>query len=310
LLKREGYMRVVIVGAGAMGSLFGFLFHKAGKDIWLLDNHPELTKYIKRNGLKVEGISGNHHLSIPITTDINEIKWGDLIIIFVKAYDTSKAILDAKPLISENSVVMTLQNGIGNVEAIVKVVGEENVIAGTTAHGATVLGPGHIRHAGTGETIIGELNGQITERLEKIRSLFESAGIVTQITNDVTGLLWSKLLINVGINPLTGITGLRNGELLDYNETRDIMHRAVDEAKEVASKKGVQLIYEDHLRKVDSVCQATSRNVSSMLQDLRKQKKTEIDFINGAIIKEGKNLGIKTPINQALTNFIHAFENL
>ena len=205
---------------------------------------------------------------------------------------------------------MTLQNGIGNVEAIIKVAGKERVIAGTTAHGATVLGPGHIRHAGSGETVIGELNGQITDRLEKIKTLFESAGIVTQITSDVTGLLWSKLLINVGINPLTGITGLRNGELLDYNETRDIMHRAVDEAKEVVSKKGIQLIYEDHLKKVDSVCQATSQNVSSMLQDLRKRKKTEIDFINGVISKEGNNLGIKTPINQALTNLIHACENL
>ncbi|MBW1679694.1 MAG: 2-dehydropantoate 2-reductase, partial [Deltaproteobacteria bacterium] len=298
----------VIVGAGAMGSLFGFLLHKAGKDVWLLDKHTDLTRHIQKNGLRVEGISGDHQVPIPIATNVDEIQWGNLIIIFVKAYDTAQAILDVRPLIGQESMVLTLQNGIGNVEAISKVAGETKTIAGTTAHGATVLGPGHIRHAGRGETIIGELNGQRTERLDRIQNFFESAGIPTQLTHDVPSLLWSKLLINVGINPLTGITGLRNGELLDFEETREIMHRAVDEAKKVVSRKGIRLMYEDHLRKVDSICQATARNISSMLQDLRKKKRTEIDFINGIISREGNSLGIETPINQALTHLIHCRE--
>jgi 2-dehydropantoate 2-reductase len=302
-------MRVVIVGAGAMGSLFGFLLSRAGKDVWLLDKHPELTGHIRERGLTVEGASGKHVVSIPITTAVDDIQWADLIIVFVKAYDTTQAILDAKPLIRQHSVVLTLQNGIGNVEAILNVVGEEKTIAGTTAHGATVLGPGHIRHAGTGETIIGELHGQQSERLLKIQGFFGSAGITANITQDVTSLLWSKLLINVGINPLTGITGLPNGALLDFEETRSIMHTAVNEAKEVASRKGIRLIYEDHLKKVDSVCQATAPNISSMLQDLRNNKKTEIDFINGALVKKGSDAGIDTPINQVLTHLIHLRES-
>ena len=114
--------------------------------------------------------------------------------------------------------------------------------------------------------------------MHRIRNLLESAGISVQITKDVTGLLWSKLLINVGINALTGITDLRNGELLDFEETREIMHKAVDEAKEVVSRKGIRLMYEDHLQKVDSVCEATARNVSSMRQDLLREKRTEIDY--------------------------------
>jgi len=306
--RLPGNMRVVIVGAGAMGSLFGFFLRRAGKDVWLLDNHPELTRHIREQGLKVEGISGKHVISIPITTEVADIQWADLIIIFVKAYDTAQAILDAKPLVGPESAVLTLQNGIGNVEAIVNVVGEEKTIAGTTAHGATVLGPGYIRHAGTGETIIGELHGRETERLIQIQDFLTSAGIAMSTTQDVTGLLWSKLLINVGINPLTGITGLPNGALLDFEETRKIMHRAVNEAKEVASRKGIRLIYEDHLHKVDAVCEATARNISSMLQDLRNQKKTEIDFINGALVKEGSEAGVATPINQALTFLIHLRE--
>ena len=303
-------MRVVIVGAGAMGCLFGFLLYRAGKNVWLLDKHPELTRHIRKKGLTVEGASGKHAASIPITTKVDDIQWADLIIIFVKAYDTAQAMLDAKPLIRQDSVVLTLQNGIGNVEAIVNVVGKEKTIAGTTAHGATVLGPGHIRHAGTGETIIGELHGQQTERLAAIRNFLGSAGIAVNVTQDVTSLLWSKLLINAGINPLTGITGLPNGALLDFEETRKIMHRAVNEAKDVASRKGIRLIYEDHLQKVESVCQATSRNISSMLQDLRNKKKTEIDFINGALVKEGSGAGIVMPINQALTYLIRLRESL
>lgn len=303
-------MQVVIVGAGAMGCLFGFFLHKAGKKVWLLEKYPELVQHIKKHGLRVEGISGEHHVSIPITTEVKERKQADLIIIFVKAFDTYQAILNAKPLIGLESVVLTLQNGIGNVEEIVKVAGEKQTIAGTTAHGATLLGPGHIRHAGIGETIIGELDGQITERLEKIKNFFKSAGITTQMTQDLTSLLWSKLLINAGINPLTGITGLRNGALLNYEETRAIMQRVLEEAKAVVSRKGIRLMYEDPIQKVESVCQATSGNISSMLQDIRNKKKTEIDFINGAISQEGRKLGIDTPINQTLTHLIHLFENL
>jgi len=303
-------MRVVIVGAGAMGCLFGFLLHKAGKEVYLLEKYSDLVNHIKKYGIQVEGISGEHHVFPHITAEADEIKETDLILIFVKAFDTFQAIQNAKPLVGPDSVVLTLQNGIGNVEEIVKVVGHKQTVAGTTAHGATVLGWGHIRHAGTGETVIGELDGSKTSRLEKVKAFLESAGIAVQITQDVTGLLWSKLLINVGINPLTGITGLRNGELLDYEETRAIMQRAVNEAKSVVDRKGIHLIYPDHLQKVETVCQATAQNISSMLQDIRNKKKTEIDFISGAILRAGKEFDVGLPINQALTHLIHLLEHV
>lgn len=305
----ENIMRVVIVGAGAMGCLFGSLLYKSGKEVWLLEKNSALVNHIKKYGIQVEGISGKHHFFPLITSEAEEIKEAELILIFVKAFDTFHSILKAKPLVGSDSVVLTLQNGIGNVEEIVRVVGHKQTMAGTTAHGATVIGLGHIRHAGTGETVIGELDGKKTLRLGKIKAFLESAGINVQITQDVTGLLWSKLLINVGINPLTGITGLRNGELLDYEETRAIMRRAVNEAKSVVDRKGIHLIYPDHLQKVETVCHATAQNVSSMLQDIRNKKKTEIDFISGAILRKGKEFGLDLPINQALTHLIHLLEN-
>ncbi len=305
-----GEMRVVIVGAGAMGSLFGFFLNAAGKNVWLLDNHPGLTHHITTHGLALEGISGNHRVFLPITTSPADIEWADLIIIFVKAYDTAQAIADVRPLVKEDSVVLTLQNGIGNVETIVREVGEDKTCAGTTAHGATVLGPGHVRHAGKGETIIGAIRGEAPDRLERVRAFLKSAGIAVNTTKDVTGLLWSKLLINVGINPLTAITGLRNGDLLYFSESREIMHRAVLEARDVAAKKGIQLVYDNPLQKVESVCEATAENISSMLQDLRSKKRTEIDYINGAVVGEGQKIGLPLPVNQALTHLIHTLEAL
>lgn len=301
-------MRVVIVGAGAMGSLFGIFLHRAGIDVWLLDNNPELVAHLQQEGLRVEGLSGNHVAAIPVTASAAEIGGVDLIVIFVKSYDTARAIKEVRPLVHDHSVVLSLQNGIGNVEAIAEVVGKEKTLAGTTAHGATVLKPGHIRHAGTGETIIGELSGASTERLQQIVRLLAASGLKVQVTEDVIAVLWSKLLINVGINPLTALTGLSNGELLTHPELRTLMHRAVKEAHEVVLQKGIRLLYEDPVQKVDSVCGATANNISSMLQDLRHGKKTEIDFINGAVVREGTLLGMDLPVNRALVDLVHLVE--
>lgn len=301
-------MRVVIIGAGAMGSLFGFFLHRGGVDVRLLDNNPELVAHVTQEGLRIEGESGDQLVSIPITAHPDSIGRADLIIICVKAYDTAQAINDAQPLLSPHSLVLTLQNGIGNVEAIAKVVGEERVLAGTSAHGATVLGLGHVRHAGKGETIIGELGGATTARVQKVVHLFASAGLDVRVTEDVNSLLWSKLLVNAGINPLTALTGLANGELLSRPELRRLMRTVVKEACEVAMRKGIRILYPEPFAKVASVCKATAANISSMLQDVRHGKKTEIDFINGAVVKEGSYLGIDVPINKALVTLIHHLE--
>jgi 2-dehydropantoate 2-reductase len=169
---------------------------------------------------------------------------------------------------------------------------------------------GHVRHAGVGETVIGAMEPDNRDRLARLQEFLQSAGIAVQITGDVTGVLWSKLLVNVGINALTGITGLPNGGLLDYPETRHLMREALREAHLVAQKKGITLAYADPEQKVTSVCTATAQNISSMLQDLRNRKRTEIDYINGAVVAEGIRCGLSLPVNQALTNVIHAIEIL
>jgi len=245
---------------------------------------------------------------VKATTDPASVGPVDLIIIFVKSYDTPKAALDALPMVAENTVFLSLQNGLGNIEKISQAVGGDRVISGTTAHGCTVIGPGEIKHAGKGPTIIGEMDGWETERLKKIRDAFMRAGIETDISRNIGGTLWSKVLVNVGINPLTAIRGLRNGELLDDPEIVDLMRRAVEEAIKVAEALGVDLGPGDHLEHVYDVARATALNRSSMLQDVERGRMTEIDALNGAVVRLAKTLGVDTPVNEALTAAVKGLE--
>ena len=301
-------MKTVIIGPGAMGGLFAFFLSKAGQEVWLLDKHQDRVDQLRRDGLIIEGISGDHRIFVNQTVKQEDIGKADLIIICVKAYDTEKAASDILPLIGENTSVLTVQNGFGNVEMISKVVGEGKVIGGTTSQGATVLGPGHIRHAGKGDTTIGELDGKTTERVERISSILNSAGIETKITGDVEGLIWSKLLINVGINALTAVLRLKNGELVEYKWSREILRSSVEEALLVVKARGILLTYEDPIKRVEDVCRATATNVSSMLQDVLKGKRTEIDFINGAIVHESERLEIPVPVNKTLVSLVKTIE--
>ncbi|MDY6854541.1 MAG: 2-dehydropantoate 2-reductase [Thermodesulfobacteriota bacterium] len=301
-------MKIVIVGPGAMGCLFSYYLSKVEEDIWLLDKHQDRVDKVKKDGLRIEGISGSHSVRVNITNYHKDIGNADLIIICVKSYDSKRAANDVTQLIGEKTTVLTLQNGYGNIEIISKVIGSERVIGGTTSQGATVLGLGHIRHAGKGETIIGELDGRASARIKSLSSLFNSAGLETKVTDNVEGLIWSKLLINVGINALTAVLRLKNGELVQYNLARDIMRAAVMEAVSVVKKRGIKLTYEDPIKRVEGVCEATATNVSSMLQDVLRAKKTEIDYINGAIVTEGKRLEISVPINKVLTGLVKTIE--
>ncbi|MFH2011869.1 MAG: 2-dehydropantoate 2-reductase [Pseudomonadota bacterium] len=301
-------MKTVIVGPGAMGGLFAFFLSKTKEEIWLLDKHRERTDKINKNGLIIEGISGDHRVRLNQTTNPSDIGEADLVIICVKAYDTEKATEDSIPLIGKNTILLTLQNGSGNIETISKIVGKEKVIGGTTSQGATVLGSGHIRHAGRGETTIGELDGSLSSRVKNISNIFNSAGIDTKITDNVEGLIWSKLLINVGINALTAVLRLKNGELVEYSWSREILRMAVEEAMLVVKAKDIQLTYDNPVKKVEDVCKATATNVSSMLQDVLRAKKTEIDYINGAIVNESERLIISVPVNKTLTGLVKTIE--
>jgi 2-dehydropantoate 2-reductase len=229
------------------------------------------------------------------------------VIFFVKTYDMEKAVSDSLALEKEDTIFLTLQNGLGNEDVICNQIDRRKVMLGITGHGATLLRPGHIRHAGWGKTFIGELDHQITERALRIAQMFCRAGIETEVSPNIHDHVWGKLLVNVGINALTALTGFKNGQLVDYPETMRLMERLVSEAAEVARRKGAH-IEENPIDRVRRVAEATRENRSSMGQDFDHRRQTEIDAINGAIVREAQELGIPVPFNQAVTDLVKAIE--
>ena len=304
-------MKIVIVGPGAMGCLFAGLLVEAGqKDVWLLDKHEERAREIAENGLKIEGIGGSRSVSgIRSTANPQEIGIPDLILIFVKSYDTAEAAHSNLPVVGINTTILTLQNGLTNINTISEILGTERVIAGITSHGATMLGTGHIRHAGVGETTIGELEGGESAGTKRIADVLSSAGFQTIISRSIHSSIWAKLIINAAINPLTAITKLKNGALLEYNEVRKLLGMTAEEAARVALARQISLPYDSATSAVEAVCKATSANVSSMLQDVLRHKRTEIDAINGAIVNEARKARIEAPINETLTYLVKGIEH-
>lgn len=303
-------MKIAIIGAGAMGCLYGGkLSAVPGNQVCLLDVWKDHVDAINQHGLYMEenGELLNYN-KLTASTDASTVGVVDLAIVFVKSTLTAQAVETNKAVFGEKTIALTLQNGMGNIDNIGAQIGVENVIAGTTAHGATMLGPGKMRHAGVGKTIVGELSGETSERIKKIAGVFTEAGLEVEISENVMGLVWDKLLVNVGINALTGITKLTNGELLAHPEIEELLEEAVKEGTAVAKAKGIVLGFADPVAHTKEVCKATAANKSSMLQDVLNHKRTEIDMINGAVVREGKSAGVATPVNQVLCGLIHYLE--
>jgi 2-dehydropantoate 2-reductase len=300
-------MKTVMMGAGAMGSLFGGLLTRLGEEVWLVGNRKEQINTICSVGLTFEEKGKLQTIPMDATSDVTSVGKADLVVFFVKTYDTERAVSDALVLEKEDTIFLTLQNGLGNEEVICKKIDRKKVMLGVTGHGATLLRPGHIRHAGWGKTFIGELDHRITDRAIRIAQMFCKAGIETEVSPNIHDQVWGKLLVNAGINALTALTGFKNGQLLDYPETARLMEKIVFEAAEVARRKGVH-IEEDPIERVRKAAEATRENRSSMGQDFDHRRKTEIDAINGAVVREAQPLGTPVPFNQAVTDLVKAIE--
>jgi 2-dehydropantoate 2-reductase len=299
-------MHFLIVGPGAMGCLFAAMLARAGHLITLLDYRDERARIIRERGIRTEGISGEHNVVVDavssVPTDIP-----DVVLICVKANSTEKVAHDLAGWIPPGVPVITLQNGLGNVERLEKALGPHRVVGGITAEGATLLDPGHIRHAGRGETLVGTHGAEIAW-LHRIEGAFKGAGFETRSVKDMDSVIWGKLIVNVGINALTALTRLKNGRIPEVPATRELLASAVQEAVKVAQHKRIRLPYEDPVRRVEAVCKATADNIASMLQDVLRHRLTEVAFINGAIVREAMAASIPVPVNWVLTRLVEAIE--
>ena len=299
-------MRFLIVGPGAMGCLFAARLKKAGNEVTLLDYRQDRADFLNKKGITVEGVSGEYRANVTSITEklSDEV---DVALMCVKANQTKAAAERVKDLAGLASHVLTVQNGLGNVETLGAILGKEAVLGGVTAEGATLLGVGHVRHAGRGETIIGP-KGEAEGPVSEIVSVFKEAGFDTRVVDNVDDLIWGKLVINVGINALTAITRLKNGRLPEVKGSRSVLEEAVREAVAVTEAKGIHLPYPDPLERVLEVCRATAGNIASMLQDVLNRRVTEVEHINGAIVREGEILGIPTPVNRTLAGIVQVLQ--
>jgi 2-dehydropantoate 2-reductase len=291
-----------------MGSLFGGKLSTVA-EVTLLDPWDEHVLAMQRDGLHIVERSGDETtVSVTATTDPAAVPTVDLAIIFVKAHATGQASQWASRFLAPDGLALTLQNGVGNAEVMGEVLGAGRVVAGVTSHGATLLGPGRVRHAGAGLTHVAT-RPDVADRLAGVASAFEQAGFEVHLSDDLDSLVWGKLVINVGINALTAILRVPNGQLVEIPAAGTLMAQAVAEAVTVCQARGIALPYDDPLGRVQGVAQATATNRASMLQDVLRGAPTEVGVINEAIVREGKRLGVDTPVNVFITTVIRAIED-
>lgn len=301
-------MRLAVLGAGAIGSLIGGLLSEVGEDVTLIGRRAHI-RAIRSQGLRIDGVMGRKKIRVKAEVAPSRVGETDIVLCTVKAYDTRKAAADAKPLMGKESIFLCMQNGLDVEKEAAQEISVEKIGRGITSNGAQFIKPGYVRHTGLGDTIIGYPNEKWRPRIAELAKAMSSAGLPATVTEKIHEIVLSKVLVNVGINALGAITHLRNGELVKSTLLKDLMKSTVEEALRVAEKLEISIIDEDIVEKTFNVAEATGTNKNSMLQDVEKGKRTEIDFINGAIVRIGEDIGVPTPINYTLTTLVKGIEH-
>jgi 2-dehydropantoate 2-reductase len=300
-------MKTYMIGAGAMGGVYGGLLVRAGYDVTLVDIRRDHVEKIRNDGLTVEGVRGTHVIRIASETEAGSLPPGDLAIVFTDANSTAAAAKTAKRLLKPDGFALTLQNGIGNVEALVAELGKPKVIAGVSMNSAANPALARSAYTHNGMTSIGELDGKDTERIRGVAEMLNKAEIPTEIVADPMSYVYGKFVHNCSVNALAAISGLRSGEMWRTPEMNALQERVIDEILAVVKAKGWKLYDPDPRKKIREHT-ATRFNKPSMLQHVEKGQRTEIDALNGAIVREAKALGIPVPYNEAVVAFIKGLE--
>lgn len=294
--------RILLVGTGAMASLFAALFSRKGSKVIMLGSWRENIDYLNEKGVRFIDQEGHEcHFAVEATDDPERCTGSRLAIVLVKSFQTANAALRLNKCLSEDGIALTLQNGLGNYEILANSLGAKRVISGVTTLGATLIGPGSVRFGGVGITSIGE-----HKRASQLKNIFHAADLEMEILPDTQSLLWGKLVINASINPLTGLLGVKNGELLENSHARNLMGLVAEESAEIAGAAGVELPYPDPVEMVETVARKTARNYSSMYIDFQRGGLTEIDAINGAVYHTGEDFHFPANYNRTLWMLVKA----
>lgn len=304
-------MKIAVLGAGALGCAIGGALAEAGNDVLLINRHPEQVNAIQAHGLVMCTPSGERTVHPRAAVDVQGQGHTDLVIVLVKSFHTAAAMQATTALVGPNTVVLSLQNGLGHEEILADIVGRDHVLAGKTYVGGVMLSPGRIIAGTHGkETYIGELDGRLTPRAQRIAETFNASGLLTHVSDNIMGTMWDKLLVNVATGALSGITRLNYGDLYKIASVKATAIAAVQEAMDVARAHHVQL----RCTHAEAAWTKAAEGLpyefkTSMLQSLEKSSITEIDFINGAVVRYGERCGIPTPVNATLVACIKGIES-
>ena len=308
----RAFEKVAVVGAGAVGSFFGAMLARAGHRVVLVAR-PVHVHAIARDGLRLEKDGVVESIGIEASDDIAAVRDADLILFCVKSTDTETAARALAPHVAPGAVVLSLQNGVENAPTIARIVGR--VIVPAVVYVATSMGgPGIVRHHGRGDLVIGAPAGtpagdaQTGAMLQALVDFFATGDVPVRISTDVTAELWSKLMINCAYNAISGIAQARYGELAALPEVRELQYAVVREVVAVAAAEGVALPLAPSLEAMERISLAMPAQFSSTAQDMARAKPSEIDHLNGFVVRRGSELGVATPANQALHALVKLVE--
>ncbi|MEA3027177.1 MAG: 2-dehydropantoate 2-reductase [Alphaproteobacteria bacterium] len=309
-MNMDSSPRIAVMGAGAVGSYFGGMLARAGMHVTIIGRKPQVDAIV-RNGLLLETLQFKEAIATFATIDPAAVSDAGLVLFCVKSIDTEEAARAIAPHLARDAVVLSLQNGVDNVERMRLHIGQ-TIIPAIVYVAAAITAPGSVRHSGRGDLIIGELEqpagkGDIHSlQLEDLVALFAKAGVAVQISDNVEGELWAKLVTNCAYNAISALTRSNYGRLLATSHAREIMRDVVEEIEAVARAKGVRIPID--LEAVYGLADAMPAATSSTAQDIARGKRTEIDHLNGYIVRQGEKFGVPTPVNRTLHALVKLLE--
>lgn len=302
-------MKIAIVGCGAMGSVYAGLLASGGHEVWAVDVWREHVDAMRREGLRVEGASGDRTVKLDATTNPADVGVCDLVVIATKVRDVEAAARGARTLLGPDTLALSIQNGLGGPDTSARILGRERVAVGVVGgFGASMRGPGHVHHEGLELLRLGELAGPVTPRLEAIADLWRSCGFTVRCFDDVDRLVWEKLICNVCYSGPCALTGLTIGELMSDADAFSVAVGCAEEACAVARRRGIRLGFDDVAGYVRDFGAAIPNARPSMLLDLSQGRRTEIAAINGAIPPAAQSVGLAAPCNEVVAALVRARE--
>ncbi len=308
-------MRIAVVGAGAMGSVYAGLLADAGNDVWVVDTWQEHIAAIREHGLTVAGASGERTVWVGATTSPDEVGEVDLVVIATKAMDVREAARTAGPLLGASTLVLPIQNGLGSVDAVAEEVGpdalgNDRVVVGVAGgFGASVSAPGTVHHEGMELVRLGERRGPVTARLERLADVWRAAGFTVRTYDDADVLVWEKLICNACFSGVCAVLDATIGEVMDDPQAWSVASRCAIEGYDAARGLGIALPFDDPVEHVRAFGRSIPGARPSVLLDLRAGRRTEIDVINGAIPRAACTVGLEAPVNAAVAALVQATES-